>query len=101
MFVELVSFILQVFDHFCPYSISIWTKVTRVISRQASNVEATENEMLYGCGGTRLRRLNRVKSGEYVPFLLLYIFFSSLVSCSIEDNEGIKCGEGRLASRVL
>ncbi|KAJ0578720.1 hypothetical protein HanPSC8_Chr05g0225321 [Helianthus annuus] len=28
------------------------------------------------------------------------IFFSSLVSCSIEDNEGIKCGEGRLASSV-
>ncbi|MFS7978988.1 hypothetical protein Hanom_Chr10g00922031 [Helianthus anomalus] len=61
-------------DRFCPYSISIWTKVTRAISRQASNVEATANEMLYGCGGTRLRRLNRVKSGESVPFLLLYFF---------------------------
>ncbi|KAF5790312.1 hypothetical protein HanXRQr2_Chr09g0381701 [Helianthus annuus] len=50
------------------------------MSRQASNVEAAANEMLYGCGGTRLKRFNRAKSGESVPFLLLlYFYFSFLV----------------------
>ncbi|MFS7988951.1 hypothetical protein Hanom_Chr11g01041021 [Helianthus anomalus] len=47
---------------------------------------------------------NCVKSGESVPFIPVSLFIfvvESIVSRSIEDNEGNKCGEGKLAFSVL
>ncbi|KAJ0670590.1 hypothetical protein HanOQP8_Chr13g0476221 [Helianthus annuus] len=59
--------------------------------------------MLYGCGGTRLTWIQpRQIRGVCSIYLciLIYICSVSMVSRSIEDNEGNKCGEGRLASSV-
>ncbi|KAJ0522255.1 hypothetical protein HanIR_Chr10g0480311 [Helianthus annuus] len=78
-------------------------KVIRIMSRQASSIEAAANEMLYGCCGIRLGRFICLKiRGVCSIYLCIFIYVSSvsIVSLSIEDNVGIKCGEGRRASSV-